>query len=137
VLRIRLIPVRGLSRNATLQVHCAIGKVPAEHQMEGIRMASEMGGVEYDEEISGRALFLLTRPGASTEAKAPTPESVWELVPLGRCLLGYIWQPSLDFRGGRFVGQSESGEILVSGRNTAITAERRLADRSVVRPLRK
>ena len=52
MLRIRLIPVRGLSRNATLQVNCAIGKVPAEHQTEGIRLAFEMGGVEYEDRKS-------------------------------------------------------------------------------------
>jgi hypothetical protein len=74
VLRIRLLPVLGFAKNATLQVNCALGKVPPEHQVEGIRLAFEGGGVEFDEEISGRALFLLTRPGASTAAKAPTPE---------------------------------------------------------------
>ena len=74
VFGIRLLPVRGVSRTATLQVNCAVGKVPAEHQVEGIRLAFERGGVEFDEEISGRALFLLTRPGASAAAKAPAPE---------------------------------------------------------------
>jgi len=74
VFRIRLLPVRGLSKNATLQVNCALGKVPPEHQMEGIRLAFEGGGVEFDEEISGRALFLLTSPGASAAAKAPAPD---------------------------------------------------------------
>jgi len=74
VLRIRLIPVLGLAKNATLQVNCALGKVPDEHQVEGIRLAFEGGGEEFDEEISGRALFLLTRPGASAAAKAPAPE---------------------------------------------------------------
>ena len=75
VLRIRLLPVWGLAKNATLQVNCALGKVPAEHSVEGIRLAFEGGGVEFDEEISGRALFLLTRPGASAAAKAPAPEA--------------------------------------------------------------
>ena len=74
VLRIRLLPVLGFARNATLQVNCALGKVPSEHQVEGIRLAFEGGGAEFDEEISGRALFLLTRPGASAAAKAPAPE---------------------------------------------------------------
>ena len=60
MLRIRLIPVRGLSRNATLQVNCVLEKVPSEHPVEGISLSFEKGGVEYDEEISGRALFLLT-----------------------------------------------------------------------------
>jgi hypothetical protein len=74
VLRIRLMPVLGFARNATLQVNCALGKVTPEHQVEGIRLAFEKGGVEFDEEASGRVLFLLTRPGASTAAEAPTPE---------------------------------------------------------------
>jgi hypothetical protein len=74
VFRIRLLPVRGLAKNATLEVNCAIGKVPPERQVEGIRLAFEGGGVEFDEEVSGRTLFLLTRPGASAAAKAPAPE---------------------------------------------------------------
>jgi hypothetical protein len=74
VLRIRLLPVLGFAKNATLQVNCALGKVPDEHPTEGIRLAFEGGGAEFDEEISGRALFLLTRPGASAAAKAPAPE---------------------------------------------------------------
>jgi hypothetical protein len=81
VLRIRLLPVRGLSKNATLQVNCAIGKVPPEHQVEGIRLALEGGSVEFNEEVSGRALFLLTRPGASAASKAPSPEVDANLAP--------------------------------------------------------
>ena len=72
VLRIRLIPVLGFAKNATLQVNCALGKVPPEHQVEGIRLAFERGG-EFDQELGGRTLFLLTRPGASPAAKAPAP----------------------------------------------------------------
>jgi hypothetical protein len=64
VFRIRLVPMRGLMRTARLQVNCALGKVPDEHQTEGIRLAFEGGG-EFDQEISGSALFVLTRPGAS------------------------------------------------------------------------
>ena len=74
VLRIRLLPVWGLARNATLQVNCALGKVPPEHQVEGIRLAFEGGSAEFDEEISGRALFLLTKFGASVAVKAPPSE---------------------------------------------------------------
>jgi hypothetical protein len=74
VFRIRLLPVLGLAKNATLQVNCALGKVPDEHPTEGIRLAFEGPGTEFDEEISGRALFLLTRPGASAAAKAPAPK---------------------------------------------------------------
>jgi len=74
VLRIRLLPVLGLAKNATLQVNCTLGKVPPEHPVEGVRLAFKGGGVEFDEEISGRTLFLLTRPGASAAAKPPAPE---------------------------------------------------------------
>jgi hypothetical protein len=74
VFRIRLLPMWGPSRNAVLQVNCALGKVPEEHQTEGIRLAFEGGGVEFDQEISGRTLFLLTRPGASAAPKAPPRE---------------------------------------------------------------
>jgi len=74
VLRIRLLPVLGFAKNATLQINCALGKVPPEHQVEGVRLALEGGGVEFDEEIGGSALFLLIRPGASAGAKAPAPE---------------------------------------------------------------
>jgi len=74
VFRICLLPVRGRSRMAMLQVNCALGKVPAEHQVEGIRLAFEGGRVEFDEEVGGRALFLLTRPAATAASKAPAPE---------------------------------------------------------------
>jgi hypothetical protein len=75
VLRIRLLPMWGVSKTATLEVNCALGKVPEERQTEGIRLAFEGGGgVEFDEEISGRTLFLLTRPGASAAPKAPPRE---------------------------------------------------------------
>jgi hypothetical protein len=63
--RIRLLPMWGASKTAILQVNCALGKVPAEHQTEGIRLALEGGGGEFDEELGGRTLFVLTRPGAS------------------------------------------------------------------------
>jgi hypothetical protein len=48
VFRIRLLPALGFAKNATLQ--------------------------EFAEEISGRALFLLTIPGASAASKPPAPE---------------------------------------------------------------
>jgi hypothetical protein len=65
VFRIRLLPIRGISRTATLQVNCTLGKVPDEHPTEGIRLAFERGGVEFGEEASGRTMFLLMRPGAN------------------------------------------------------------------------
>jgi hypothetical protein len=72
VFRIRLLPMRGASKTALLQVNCALGRVPDEHQREGVRLAFE-GGREFDEEVSGRTLFVLTRPGASAATKASPP----------------------------------------------------------------
>ncbi|MGD0130327.1 MAG: hypothetical protein ABSF46_33850 [Terriglobia bacterium] len=74
VLHIHLLPMRGAAKTATLQVNCALGKVPVEHPTEGVRLAFERGGTEYDDEVSGRVLFLLTRPGASTAAKSRNSE---------------------------------------------------------------
>jgi len=74
VFRIRLLPMRGVSRTATLEVNCALGKVPDERLTEGIRLAFEAGGVEFAEEVSGRTVFLLTRPAASTTPEAPPRE---------------------------------------------------------------
>jgi len=74
VLHIHLLPMSGFARNATLQVNCALGKVPTERSVEGIRLAFEKGGAEFDQEISGRAMFLLTRPSPTVVAKAPTPK---------------------------------------------------------------
>ena len=65
VFRIRLVPMWGLSKTARLQVNCALGRVPDERQTEGIRLAFEGAGSEFDQEISGRTLFVLTKPGAT------------------------------------------------------------------------
>jgi hypothetical protein len=75
VFRISPLPMRGAAKTALLQVNCALGRVPAEHQREGIRLSFEGGGGEFDEEISGRTVFVLTRPGASGATKPPTPRA--------------------------------------------------------------
>jgi hypothetical protein len=69
VLRIRLLPMWGPSRNAVLQVNCALGKVPEERQTEGIRLTFEGGGGQFDQEISGRTMFVSTRMSASPAPK--------------------------------------------------------------------
>jgi hypothetical protein len=74
VFRIRLLPMWGLAKTATLEVNCALGKVPPEHPTEGIKLAFDGGGVEFDEEVSGHTMFVLTRPGAGAASKAPAPE---------------------------------------------------------------
>ena len=74
VFRIHLIPVAGFAKNALLQVTCALGKAPDEHQVEGIRLAFEGHSAEFDQEVSGRALFLMTRSGVGAAAQAPPPK---------------------------------------------------------------
>jgi len=68
VMRIRLLPMWGPSRNAVLQVNCALGKVPDEHPADGISLTFEGGG-EFDLEPSGRTMFVSTRLAASPAAK--------------------------------------------------------------------
>jgi hypothetical protein len=72
VIRIRLLPMRGPSRTAVLQVNCALGKVPEERQTEGIRLSLEGGGGEFNQEISGRTMFVSTKAGANPASKPPT-----------------------------------------------------------------
>ena len=67
-MRIRLLPMWGPSRNAVLQVNCALGKVPDEHPADGISLTFEGGG-EFDLEPSGRTMFVSTRLAASPAAK--------------------------------------------------------------------
>jgi hypothetical protein len=72
VLRIRLLPMCGPPKSATLQVNCALGKVPEERQTEGIRLTFEHGGGSFDEEISGHVIFVLARQAANFPAKPPS-----------------------------------------------------------------
>ena len=79
VLRIRLLPLSGFPRNATLQVNCALGKVPDEHPTEGVRLSLERG-ISFEQEVSGRTMFLTTRPEPKPEEKSrtqkpPAPDS--------------------------------------------------------------
>jgi hypothetical protein len=79
VFRIRLLPISGASRTAVLQANCALGKVPAERQTEGIRLTLERSGTEFSLEVSGRVMFLSMRPEVSAPVKTtphdPEPES--------------------------------------------------------------
>jgi hypothetical protein len=79
VLRIRLLPMQGASKTAVLQVNCALGDVPRERSVEGIRLSFESNGGEFSEEVSGRVMFLSMRPEVSAPAKMsqqePAPDS--------------------------------------------------------------
>jgi hypothetical protein len=73
VLRIRFLPMWGPSTNAGLQVNSALGKVPDEHPIDGIRLTFEGASGEYDQEPNGRTMFVLTGPGFSAAQKPPAP----------------------------------------------------------------
>jgi hypothetical protein len=40
-------PVSGTTKTALLQVNCALGDVPRERSVEGIRLIFEKGGIEF------------------------------------------------------------------------------------------
>jgi hypothetical protein len=63
LIRIRMLPDVVRPKEAILQVNCAKGKVPPNHQGEGVRLAIQEGGPKFDEKVNGRILFILTKPG--------------------------------------------------------------------------
>lgn len=73
VLRIRLFPLQGAPETAMLQINCALGNVPGQRSVEGIRVTLERNKMEYSEEIGGRVMFLAVRPAVSAPAN-PTQE---------------------------------------------------------------
>jgi hypothetical protein len=74
VFRIRLLPMQGASKTAVLQVNCALGDVPRERSVEGIRLTLEGNGGEFSEEVSGHVMFLSMRPEVSAPVKKPQQE---------------------------------------------------------------
>ena len=72
VFRVRLLPMRGAAKTATLQMNCALGRVPADQTTDGTRLAVDGGSEEFNEAISGRTLFVLTREQGSPVPKKPT-----------------------------------------------------------------
>jgi hypothetical protein len=67
--------LQGPSRNAVLQVNCALGDVPRERSVEGIRLSIEGNANDFSEEAGGRMMFLSTRPEVSAAVKAPRQET--------------------------------------------------------------
>ncbi len=67
VFHIVLIPVSGPTNGAELKVNCALGIVPQEHSVEGIRIEFDKESIEYTEEAGGRVIFLT----AAHEARVP------------------------------------------------------------------
>jgi len=78
VFHIRLLPMSGASKTAVLQANCALGDVPRERSVEGIRLTLERSNSEYSEEINGRVMFLAMARGMSTPVKAPQEEKAPE-----------------------------------------------------------
>ena len=72
-MRIQLVPIWGPSRTARLEVNCALGKVPEERQTEGIRLSFGGSGSDFDQEVSGRTMFVMTRLGANPTPNSPGP----------------------------------------------------------------
>jgi hypothetical protein len=77
VIHIRLLPDAGSPSDAVLQVNCAKGKVPEDRPGDGIKLAVT-GGPEFDEQLGGRTVFLLRRPGPNFAWKqAPSNHAQW------------------------------------------------------------
>ncbi len=76
VFRIRLLSLQGESKPAVLQANCALGDVPRERSVEGIRLTVESAGTEFFEETGGRVMFLAMRPEGNSPAKTPRQEPI-------------------------------------------------------------
>ncbi len=76
VFHIRLLPMSGASKTAVLQVNCALGDVPRERSVEGIRLSLESKRSEFSEEVGGRVIFLSMRPEVNAPVKTPQQEPV-------------------------------------------------------------
>jgi len=72
VIHIRLLPDAGSPRDAVLQVNCAKGKVPPDRPGDGVTLVIQGGGPRFDEQVSGRTVFLLRRPGPNAAWNSPT-----------------------------------------------------------------
>ena len=72
VFRILLISLSGTTKTAMLRVNCALGEVPRERTVEGIRLTVEGNRTEFSEEVSGHVIFLSTRSEISEPPK-PRP----------------------------------------------------------------
>jgi len=70
VIRIRLLADAGSSGDGLLRVNCAKGKVPEDEQSDGVRL-DITGGPAFDEQVSGRSVFLLQRSGPNYGWKRP------------------------------------------------------------------
>lgn len=78
VLRIVLLPVSGVAKSAQLEMNSALGNVPRERSVEGIRLLLDRSPANYSEEGGGRVMFLSKQPvsvPANATQPAPAPDS--------------------------------------------------------------
>ena len=73
LLRIQLLPDAGKPKDAILQVNCAIGKVPENQKRDGIKLAVISDELKFDQKVSGRTMFMLTKPWVSVTSKSSMP----------------------------------------------------------------
>lgn len=78
VFRILLLPISGAPTTAVLQINCALGDVPRERSVEGIRLTFERSNSEYSDEVNGRVMFLSTRTEMGTLVSVPEAEKAPE-----------------------------------------------------------
>ena len=78
IFRILLTPLSGTTKTALLQVNCALGDVPRERSVEGIRITLERNNSEYSLEAGGRVMFLGLRPEVTRPTKTPGSEATTE-----------------------------------------------------------
>jgi hypothetical protein len=71
VFRILLVPLSGSTKTAVLQLNSALGDVPRERSVEGIRLTVEKSGTDFSEEVRGRVMFLSTPSEVNVSAKEP------------------------------------------------------------------
>jgi hypothetical protein len=59
VIRMRMLPIIGPSRTATLEINCPVGQPPAEHQVDDIKLAIDGGGLQFEEQGPLHGLFVV------------------------------------------------------------------------------
>ena len=74
VFRVHLLTLSGAAKTGVLQVNCALGDVPRERSVEGIRLSLESDRNEFSEEVGGRVMFLSMRPQVRAPANEPQQE---------------------------------------------------------------
>ena len=59
VFRVRMLPISGPSRTATLEINCPVGQPPAEYQLDGIKLEMDGSALQFEEQGPLHSLFLV------------------------------------------------------------------------------